>query len=401
MGRRFVNLVVQGARGLYSLRRIPANRLFYPSTRAAEEATAKSQESFRAYVEEHGGRKHPGLHTMEMLEKLPRSTFAFEPAPVDRYHLRGLDFACVLGDESKILSADNRGNTVVFDADYSSVLTFPNLISSKRYNAISLSIINNNGNNSNDGCEPPPEDGLYVMTRSPDPSIKNGCFEVLNYSSRDDFREMTPYWLSLPPPPFANYPDADITSYTVVDGSTIYISSSKSEATYATYAFDTVSREWRRLGSWTMPFVGKAEYVPELNLWFGLSARHPYSLCAFDLLSNSDAANPPTVQHTWVDLDIPRSWLPWNIHLINLGCGKFCIAKMFRSIAADRGSGCSSSSDNDTIDSDPIYTNFAVFTGLHMVRGHGKGNDDQGGVRMIKHKSMYYQSFDDYIEWVI
>uniref|UniRef100_A0A0E0IX65 Uncharacterized protein n=1 Tax=Oryza nivara TaxID=4536 RepID=A0A0E0IX65_ORYNI len=170
--RRFVNLVVQGAGGLYSLRRIPANRLFYPSTRAAEEATAKSQESF---MEEHGGRKHPGLHTMEMLEKLPRSTFAFEPAPVDRYHLRSLDFACLLGEENRMLTADNRGNTVVFDDDSSSVLAFPSLISPKRYNAISLSIINNDGSN-NTGLEPPPEDGLYVMTRSPDVhSIKDGA----------------------------------------------------------------------------------------------------------------------------------------------------------------------------------------------------------------------------------
>ncbi|EAY79702.1 uncharacterized protein [Oryza sativa Japonica Group] len=395
--RRFVNLVVQGAGGLYSLRRIPANRLFYPSTRAAEEATAKSQESF---MEEHGGRKHPGLHTMEMLEKLPRSTFAFEPAPVDRYHLRSLDFACLLGHESRMLTADNRGNTVVFDADSSSVLAFPNLISPKRYNAISLSIINNDGSNNNNGLEPPPEDGLYVMTRSPDVHrIKDGCFEVLNYSSSSaDFREMTPHWVSLPPPPFAGCMNAEITSYTVVHGTTIYISCNK--PIHSTYAFDTVSREWRRLGSWTMPFHGRAEYVPELNLWFGLSADHPYSLCAFDLPSDdsSVAAKPPTVQHTWVDLVIPQSWLPWNINLINLGCGRFCIAKMFHSISGD-GTFCSySESDDGTIeDSDPIHGSFAIFTGLHMVRPRGKHDD----VQMIKHKFMYYQFFDDYIEWVI
>uniref|UniRef100_A0A0E0MBN8 Uncharacterized protein n=1 Tax=Oryza punctata TaxID=4537 RepID=A0A0E0MBN8_ORYPU len=76
MGRRFLNLVVENARsGLYSLCRIPANHLFYPSTRAAEEATAKSQESFNAYVKEHHGRKHPGLHTLEMLGKLPSPMF--------------------------------------------------------------------------------------------------------------------------------------------------------------------------------------------------------------------------------------------------------------------------------------------------------------------------------------
>jgi hypothetical protein len=127
MGRRFLNLVVENARsGLYSLRRIPANHLFYPSTRAAEEATAKSQESFNAYVKEHHGRKHPGLHTLEMLGKLPSPMFNFEPTPWDgqRRH-RNLEFASLLGNENRILIADHSGHTIVFDADSSTVLPFP------------------------------------------------------------------------------------------------------------------------------------------------------------------------------------------------------------------------------------------------------------------------------------
>ncbi|EEC67537.1 hypothetical protein OsI_34850 [Oryza sativa Indica Group] len=381
MGRRFLNLVVENARsGLYSLRRIPANHLFYPSTRAAEEATAKSQESFNAYVKEHHGRKHPGLHTLEMLGKLPSPMFNFEPTPWDgqRRH-RNLEFASLLGNENRILIADHSGHTIGCAA-------------------ISLSIKNNNSNKNISG-DMWDEDSLYVMSQSVDPETKDYCFEVLNYtSSCKDFRGRTPCWSSLQPPPFANYMHADITSYTVVDSSTIYVSSMEPDATYA---FDTVGRQWRRLGCWTMPFDGKAEYVPELKLWFGLSVDHPYSLCACDLLS--DAAKPPTVQqqHTWVDLDIPESWLPYNIDLINLGCGRFCVVKIFRSIAGDCTLGFSDYDDDDTMDSDPIQGKFAVLTGLQMVGPCGKDGDDQGGVRMIKHKSMYYNFWDYEIEWVI
>jgi hypothetical protein len=80
----------------------------------------------------------------------------------------------------------------------------------------------------------------------------------------------------------------------------------------------------------------------------------------------------------------------WGIHNLH--------TKMFHSILGDRTFCSYSDSDDGTIeDSDPIHGSFAIFTGLHMVRPRGKHDD----VQMIKHKSMYYQFFDDYIEWVI
>uniref|UniRef100_A0A0E0IX63 Uncharacterized protein n=1 Tax=Oryza nivara TaxID=4536 RepID=A0A0E0IX63_ORYNI len=370
---RFLNLVVENARsGLYSLRRIPANHLFYPSTRAAEEATAKSQESFNAYVKEHHGRKHPGLHTLEMLGKLPSPMFNFEPTPWDgqRRH-RNLEFASLLGNENSILIADHSGHTIVFDADSSTVFAFPNLISDKGCAAISLSIKNNNTNKNISG-DMWDEDSLYVMSQSVDPETKDYCFEVLNYtSSCKDFRGRTPCWSSLQPPPIANYMHADITSYTVVDSSTIY---------------------WGVSGvAWA---AGQCHSMAKLSMCQSSSSGSDYpsttptALCACDLLS--DAAKPPTVQqqHTWVDLDIPESWLPYNIDLINLGCGRFCVVKIFRSIAGDCTLGFSDYDDDDTMDSDPIQGKFAVLTGLQMVGPCGKDGDDQGGVRMIKHKSI-------------
>ncbi|EAY82059.1 hypothetical protein OsI_37252 [Oryza sativa Indica Group] len=354
MGRRFLNLVVENAcSGLYS-----------PSTRAAEEATTKSQESFNVYVKEHHGKKHPGLHTMEMLGKLPSPMFNFEPTPWDgqRRH-RNLEFASLLGNKNRILIADHNGHTIVFDVDSSTVFAFPNLISDKGCATISLSIKNNYTD----------KNIILVMSQSADPETKDYCFEVLNYtSSCKDFRGRTPYWSSLQLPPFANYIHADITSYTVVD-TPLYMFLLWSQM-LLNYAFDTVGRQWRRLGRWTMPFDGNAEYVPELKLWFGLSVDHPYSLCACDLLS--DAAKPPTVrqQHTWVDLDIPESLLPYNLDLINLRSGRFCVVKIFRSMADDC-TGFSDYDDDDIMDTDPIQGQFAVLTGLQMVRPCGKDGD--------------------------
>lgn len=84
--------------------------------------------------------------------------------------------------------------------------------------------------------------------------------------------------------------------------------------------------------------------------------------------------------YTWPDLDIPRSWLPFQLKLINLGSGRFCAVKIFTS------GGYYNDSDDDMIHSD-FAADFAVFTGLQMLRPHGK--DDPRQVRMIEHKSMY------------
>uniref|UniRef100_A0A0E0MIV9 DUF1618 domain-containing protein n=1 Tax=Oryza punctata TaxID=4537 RepID=A0A0E0MIV9_ORYPU len=275
--RRFVNLVVQGAPGLYSLRRIPTSRLFYPSTRAAEAAMAKTQESFR---HDHDGRKqHPGaLHFMDKFGQFPSPLLNLQPAPMHHRYTRSLDLVTLLGnDETKILTADNHGHTVLFDAASYSVVHFPKLQCSKGNGAMAVSI---------NRASPQEPDSLYVLNLNPYPDINDHCFEVLSYGG---FDERLPIWRPLPPPPFAcDYvPNGMITSYTVVGGDTIYISSDEC----GTHAFDTVSLQWRTISSlWSMPFDGKAEYVPELKLWFGLSGDHPYSLCACDLTNTQGSS---------------------------------------------------------------------------------------------------------------
>uniref|UniRef100_A0A0Q3QFM0 Uncharacterized protein n=1 Tax=Setaria italica TaxID=4555 RepID=A0A0Q3QFM0_SETIT len=59
-------------------------------------------------------------------------------------------------------------------------------------------------------------------------------------------------------------PADEVDAYTVVRGSTIYVSSTTPGI--GTYAFDTETWKWRHAGNWSLPFTGKAEYVPEFNL---------------------------------------------------------------------------------------------------------------------------------------
>jgi hypothetical protein len=41
-----------------------------------------------------------------------------------------------------------------------------------------------------------------------------------------------------------------------------------------------------------------------------------------------DFERPPTAGHTRVDLDMPKSWSPFQLELINLGSGRFCVVKI-------------------------------------------------------------------------
>ena len=92
-----------------------------------------------------------------------------------------------------------------------------------------------------------------------------------------------------------------------------------------------------------------------------------------------DHGQPPIVHHVWEDLDRPEEedWVPTHFRILNLGSGKFCIAKI--------------------ISAEATGMKFSVLTGIEMVRGR----DDQS-LRMFKHKSTRYMfSTSDVIHWVI
>lgn len=187
----------------------------------------------------------------------------------------------------------------------------------------------------------------------------------------------------LPQPPYVRdpgYKPTDIDFYAVVGGVICIFTEG-----IGTYCFDTASRTWSKAGDWALPFYGKVEYVPELDLWFGLSARdHCFS--ASDLSSAMDGRRP-RLRNVWRDHEFmtrlsgnhsrrPKSsaWPPPS--------GKFCIATFFQTMQ-----------DSNYKYHQVADQRFVLFTGVEMVRragdddkqdGNGKGRGKGKGVlRMI------------------
>ncbi|RLN28773.1 hypothetical protein C2845_PM05G02760 [Panicum miliaceum] len=88
-----------------------------------------------------------------------------------------------------------------------------------------------------------------------------------------------------------------------------------------TYSFDTAAEAWSKAGDWTLPFSGRAEYVPEHGLWFGLGDDGPFAFCAVDLAA-ATARRPPPVRKLWRSsskLAVPASLTVDEDHLYVLG----------------------------------------------------------------------------------
>lgn len=104
---------------------------------------------------------------------------------------------------------------------------------------------------------------------------------------------------SLPLPPFVLEPGFDdettrIRSHAVFGGgSHLCVSFSRGAGTHC---FDTASGEWSRAGDWTLLILGKAEYVPELNLWFGLNE---HDLPCVSDLSGALTGHKPELCGVW------------------------------------------------------------------------------------------------------
>jgi hypothetical protein len=165
-----------------------------------------------------------------------------------------------------------------------------------------------------------------------------------------------------------------------------------------TYCMDIATHTWSPVGKWMLPLYGKIEYVPELNLWFGFSDKN--HLSAADL-SNLDSK--PQLVGTWKEFDPLEDWdLLQGPQLVNIGSGKFCIARFFNTTRI-------SYYGDDFIDQ-----TFAIITGVEVVprtyqgngngsasnscNGHGNGNGNGNGgkkkLRMIKHKSKCHTTTD-------
>ncbi|WVZ53300.1 hypothetical protein U9M48_004266, partial [Paspalum notatum var. saurae] len=396
MRRQFLNLVVESLdTGLHSLRRINlSSNLFYPSSTAAEAAMARSEAAIKANAEKQAGYRH-GFRFLQTIASslgpLPDAVINLKPSVWSADHMP-FDMISLLSDESTILWSDSAGCTSLYDVDSNSAMPVPNLRAPKGRGTIPITITRAATN----GSLATQRESLYVMGRWLHPNFRDYCFEKLSYEGGQDVfseHDLSQGWCCVPPPPACELPDY-IDAYTVVGGSTIYFSSTKPGV--GTYAFDTGSWKWRLAGNWNLPFSGKAEYVPELKLWFGLSTCSPFHLCASDL-SAVHFERPPTVDHTWVDLDIPKSWSLFHLDIINLGSGRFCVVKIFHNTVPSLKMGFSDDegSDNDeALDcGDVINSEFAILTGIEIV-GCG-GEAPPGKLRMLKHMSKYYL-FEDY-----
>uniref|UniRef100_A0A0D9UY32 Uncharacterized protein n=1 Tax=Leersia perrieri TaxID=77586 RepID=A0A0D9UY32_9ORYZ len=339
--RRLVHLVTSDCsiRNTYSLRSIDMSALF-----AAAAAGNRGGESHH----------HPPAEP----SPLPPPDISFYP-PFQNCHGQGsMEFMLLGGNHNKVVAADQTGRTVLYDPDQHAIRTMRSLNEPKTTRPVSVTI----------------GDDLYVLeTILPEPPDQDGCFECFEWDTAvGSDRDWHPR--VLPTPPYEHEPEADdvkypvlgIKSYTVVDGTKIWIS----KADTGTYAYDTAAGAWSKAGEWTLPFTGHAHYVPEHGLWFGLSGTraHGCVLRAADLAAASPR-RPPATRNLWRDLVPPAEWRVALVpHLVHLGAGKFCIARFF--------------------DTDPFYGQYtyAVFTGVEVVRCA----DADGGLRMVKYGSKLY-----------
>ncbi|CAL5078591.1 unnamed protein product [Urochloa decumbens] len=390
--RRFVNLVVDNySTGERSLHRLDAAKhLFYPSTAAAEAAHGATQDN-------NGVRTPPEIGN---LPRLPPPTMNLGPFSTTVY-------ACLLDDTFVLLSprtSDGRilhtsrekGLTHLYDAGVGSTAAIPTF-QRRSGSPILLPIA---------GAEEEVEERVYAMkAHCGDPS-----FEVFNFSQHPH------KWEPLPLPPFVK--SSNIRCFTAIDdGHTICVSTEYE--TTGTYCFDTRSHEWRKAGDWVLPFKGRVDYVPELETWLGFSSPpscfNPSRLCASSDLSAMDTQPKPQyiwpeLQYVWEDLNPPREeeileiggrfegtvlhrsmyWWPYGQHLVNLGGGRFCIAKVFQiqqEIKLHLHFEGNSTSGEE----------FVVLVGVEVVRDR----DGEGGLRMVKHKSKRYVFTSDRIRCVL
>ncbi|CAM0875684.1 unnamed protein product [Alopecurus aequalis] len=285
---------------------------------------------------------------------------------------------------TKIFFADGGKRTTLYDTEARCAITTPCLHARKKF-PVTFSIPSPGAEGEQDQAD---GGSLYIMDTTLNP--RNATpFEALIWRHREDehysFAQKTWHCDALPRPPFFDRrldQYTSVLSYAVV-GDLVCVSVTNC----GTYCFDTVSPTWSLAGDWEMPFFGKAEYVPELELWFGASADNHQLPCAADL-SPVPGGYAPKKRYIWRDPHLPADWLPdlfTPANIVSLGSGRFCIINFFRDMK-DVGS-----SWMDVTEGSPTV----VFSGLQVLADNGKdidsskgsSSDTGNGLRMIKHKS--------------
>ncbi|KAK1645505.1 hypothetical protein QYE76_063310 [Lolium multiflorum] len=402
--QRYVNIVTANHhQGIYSLRRLNADNFFYPANEAAAKARdlprlrrvpADALSAWFARTK----KKHVPDKQLETRIRPPQPIFSVRPTtcPVTDGEYNRLHSFPLSG--TKIFFADSGKRTTLYDTQTRCSISTPCLHAPKDFPvALSIPSPGPEGEQDQDGGS------LYIMDTSLNPSNATP-FEALIW--RDcPVHHFTAHktWQceALPRPPFFHHQldvHTSVLSYALV-ADIICVSLTS----VGTYCFDTVSQKWSLAGDWLMPFSGKAEYDPELKLWFGVSAGNHQLPCAADL-SPILRGHAPKKQHhyVWGDPQLPGDWLPDLLNpakIVSLGSGRFCIINFFR----DVGGYCTACMDGPSAaDGSPIV----VFSGLEVLTGNRNGNDGDSGkgsdsgnglrIRMTKHKSRLCRDSDSH-----
>ncbi|KAF8768737.1 hypothetical protein HU200_007295 [Digitaria exilis] len=369
MNRRFLYLLLDNIsqeQNTFALHRINVSGFFYPvrpppsRSRGTERTVVGSSVNNQATIED---------------TRLPRPVITFQP-PSSYFEfgkMQFMRFSSTQSGKDQIIGTDQRGNTLLYNMDSHTIRVMPILNQPKRM-CISLTV----------------GDSLYVMDKFPRTSDTK-CFEALTHghTSSDPFSKLDWHWHSLPSPPYlfeTGYmlPNSYVRSYTVVGHSNIWISAKD----IGTYSFDTVSRMWSKIGDWVLPFYGHTEYIPEYNMWFGLSDASNNLLCTSDL-STASEFKPPKLRHAWDDdLKLPEDWVRGMAYVVHLGSGKFCVARFFQ-----------------TLDEEPCEGGFICrecerFLVLTVVEVERCGKAGRG-LRIITHRSKRYRLENKLLDLVL
>uniref|UniRef100_A0A0A9DI12 DUF1618 domain-containing protein n=1 Tax=Arundo donax TaxID=35708 RepID=A0A0A9DI12_ARUDO len=402
LSRQFLNLIVDNRiPGAISLRCIDLTRQHFFNTTTPPQALNGSGsesdglEDATSWAPAAGAGNQKNNQAGEVASRveriqLPSPLFNFRAATMtDRWAMHCFPLA---GRE--VLCADQSGRTFLFDADTRHVLTMPDLHKPKKW-PLSLFVPSASVDDHDDSGGT-----LFIMESLPRPETRcsgqhSDQFEAFVYRKPTSISFCQP----LPPPPFVldpKYRDSrtKISSYAVIEadgGNQICISVEGA----GTYCLHMVNHTWTHLGDWTLPFRGRVEYVPELKLWFGLCAKTQH-LAAADL---SALDSQPELMETWKELSRHKNW--WDSQdsqLVNLGSGRFCIARFFHTRTL-MGYYCDQIVEND----------FAVLTcvdvapclrdGNGSASGFANANGSSGKVKlqMIKYKSKFHSSSDSKI----
>ncbi|CAL5085607.1 unnamed protein product [Urochloa decumbens] len=379
VSRQFLNLIVDhGFPGVRSLCRIDLtlHQLFHPTASPHPPNGAGS-----------GATTAAGL-TMDSLP-LPNPSFTFRSSAPDDDHGK---IDCFPLADCAVISADHLGHAFRLDARTLLAGTLPSLHKPKS-TPLSLFVPNAGADTDFTRNRNPLGSSLFVMEKFPKPELSCGGaphnsdqFEafVFHKVRLSDYIKAWHCHL-LPPPPFVREPEhwrggaggkpPEIGSYGVVGGGSHVCISVEG---VGTYCLETASHTWSEVGKWALPFIGKVEYVPELKLLFGFSG-DARRLAAADL---SAMDSQPQLVGAWEELCLPEQWKECrDPQFVNLGSGRFCIARFFPTAAAD-----------DLADGSSSCKDFAVLTGVEVVPqqvrdNNGNGDNGKAELGMVPHKS--------------